>query len=239
MLFPNGSCHSYRPLPSGCQFRSLVVLRTCFVPADGLVLACFRPQWPSLTVACFTRGTRPKLPVHTPRPSLCPSATTSPRGRWETVLWALRTASIILGRRGATGTTSKRILALIGYWPFLPGSGGGAVMFIWTAAEGWSAPAVWLASLAAAALCAVIFAAIRIAIAYPHAHSDQKAEQDDAPLSLREQNAADLAAMGSQLSAAMDGAMHRLIHGIRRPNISCANISQDSADRQGPARTVV
>ena len=35
----------------------------------------------------------------------------------------------------------KEILALVGYWPFLPGSGGGMVTFIWTAADGWSAPA--------------------------------------------------------------------------------------------------
>src|SRR4051812_41360454 len=60
----------------------------------------------------------------------------------------------------------KELLSLAGYWPLLPGWGGGAVTFIWTAAAGWSAPAVWLASLAAAALCAVIFAAIRIAIVY-------------------------------------------------------------------------
>ncbi|MBR1216304.1 hypothetical protein [Bradyrhizobium sp. JYMT SZCCT0180] len=107
----------------------------------------------------------------------------------------------------------KELLSLIGFWPLLPGGSGGAAMLIFTADYGWSAPAVLLATLAAAAFCAVIFAAIRIAIVYPRASSVQQIEQDEVSVSLRDQNAAALAAMGSELATAMDGAVHRMIHG--------------------------
>lgn len=107
----------------------------------------------------------------------------------------------------------KELLSLLGYWPFISGGSGGALTFFWTAADGWSAPGVWLASLTAAALCAIIFAAIRIAFVYQRANSDQPSEPDDAFPSLRDQNAATWAAMSGDLATAMDGAIHRLLHG--------------------------
>jgi hypothetical protein len=75
----------------------------------------------------------------------------------------------------------KELLSLVGYWPLLPGGGGGALTFLWAATDGWSPPAVWLASLAAATLCAVLVAAIRIALVYNRTLSTKPSEDSNKP----------------------------------------------------------